>query len=227
VILQNADDLLQDFAAGKILKEGWLQKSDPRKGRFRDFLRKSLDNLVWSWWKSRPEYRAWLSRKQKGRSSRSGSETDIPIEVPLPDEQPAPEPAAEQFNLAWAQAILAETLERMERDCKSPPREQPRRGYIWEVFHCRILEPIFSDAKSTPYEELVERFGLQSPAEASNMLLSAKRMFSRHLNSVIAEYERHGCERMELEELKGVLSRVSKGKWKPAAPQAPDQDAYA
>ena len=60
LILENAEDLLQDFATAKILKEGWLEKSDPRKGRFRDFLRASLDNLVWSWWKKQPEYKAWL-----------------------------------------------------------------------------------------------------------------------------------------------------------------------
>src|SRR5204863_7658258 len=119
LILENAEDLLQDFATAKILKEGWLEKSDPRKGRFRDFLRTSLDNLVWSWWKKQPEYKAWLIQKERGEASRTpDSQTASPLTVPLPDDQPAPEPESEQFNLAWVQSVLAETLRRMEEDCK-------------------------------------------------------------------------------------------------------------
>src|SRR6266567_4798577 len=84
VILDNAEDLLQEFAAAKILQEGWLEKSDPRRGRFRDFLRKSLENLVWSWWKRQPEYKAWHSQKENETGSRTHATTTQPgREVPL------------------------------------------------------------------------------------------------------------------------------------------------
>src|SRR5262245_37257765 len=43
-VRRNADDLLQDFASRKILTERWLGKASPLKGRFRDYLKRSLKN---------------------------------------------------------------------------------------------------------------------------------------------------------------------------------------
>src|SRR6266487_6381512 len=51
LVLKNSEDLLQAFALKKILAAGWLARADPRKGRFRDFLRTSLSNFVWDWLK--------------------------------------------------------------------------------------------------------------------------------------------------------------------------------
>src|SRR5713226_4051451 len=42
----DVDDLLQDFIMKKILQPGWLEMADPKKGRFRDFLRSSLRHFV-------------------------------------------------------------------------------------------------------------------------------------------------------------------------------------
>ena len=39
-----------------------------------------------------------------------------------------------------------------------------------------------------PTSELIERFDLKSPTDASNMLLSGKRIFKSHLTKVIKEY---------------------------------------
>ena len=79
--------------------------------------------------------------------------------------------------MTWVRTVLAETLRRMEADCKDPSADQPRRGQIWEMFRIRLLEPVFNDAPQAPYEQLIERFGLRSPTDASNMLLSAKADF--------------------------------------------------
>ena len=43
---EQADTLLQEFAEDKMLQEGWLQKADQSRGRFRDFLKTSLRNFV-------------------------------------------------------------------------------------------------------------------------------------------------------------------------------------
>jgi hypothetical protein len=53
------------------------------------------------------------------------------LEVELPGE----EAASEEFDLTWVRTVLAETLRRMETDCKNPAGDQPRRSYIWEMFH--------------------------------------------------------------------------------------------
>jgi hypothetical protein len=56
----------------------------------------------------------------------------------------------------------------------------------------------------------VEKFGFRSPTEASNALVTAKRMFVRALRAVVAEYARdeNGIDR-EIEELRAILSRGS------------------
>jgi hypothetical protein len=56
---------------------------------------------------------------------------------------------------------------------------------------------------------VVVRFGFKSPTEASNALVTAKRMFVRALRSVVAEYatDEAGING-EIEELRAILSRA-------------------
>jgi len=50
-----------------------------------------------------------------------------------------------------------------------------------------------------------------SPTDAQNMLATAKRIFERHFDAVIREYEREGAAaKAELEDLKQFLSGISK-----------------
>lgn len=162
--------LLQDFAEDKLIKESWLHKADKDRGRFRDFLKTSLRNFV-------------LDRLNRAEAKNPPvSMDDLEQELPQPD---AP---SEEFDLVWAQTVLAETLRRMEADCKDPTADQPRRGQIWEMFRIRLLEPVFNETPPPAYDQLIERFGLKSPTDASNTLLSAKRIFKVHLSRVIREY---------------------------------------
>jgi hypothetical protein len=129
----------------------------------------------------------------------------------LEQELPERETASEEFDLAWAQTVLAETLRRMEADCKNPGEDQPRRGYIWEMFRIRLLDPIFNGAAEMPYDQLIERFGLKSPTDASNTLLSAKRIFKAHLSKVIKEYARQdAAASAEVLALEDFLVRLAK-----------------
>ena len=123
-----ADLLLQDFAEDKILKKGWLQRADRRRGKFRDFLKTSLRNFVLDRL-NRAEFKH-AAGSAGGRWRRN---------------RPRPEAPSEAFDLTWARTVLAQTLRRMEADCKDPSADQPRRGQIWEMFRIRLLEPIFED----------------------------------------------------------------------------------
>ena len=79
------------------------------------------------------------------------------------------------------------------------------------MFRIRLLEPVFNNAPQVPYEQLVERFGLKSPLDASNTLLSAKRIFKVHLDEVIHEYAgRDAATALEIQALKDFLGRLSK-----------------
>jgi DNA-directed RNA polymerase specialized sigma24 family protein len=188
-----ADELLQDFAGDKFLREGWLRKADQSRGRFRDFLKTSLRNFI-------------LDRLSRADMKNPPVSLDE-----LEQEIPETESSAEEFDLAWARAVLAESLRRMEADCKKPGKDQPRRSHIWEMFRIRLLEPTFNNAPQVPYEQLVEQFGLKSPLDASNTLLSAKRIFKTRLDEVICEYAgRDAATALEIQALKDFLERLSK-----------------
>jgi hypothetical protein len=79
---------------------------------------------------------------------------------------------------------------------------------VWGVFEARLLGPLLHGAEPTDYEELVGRFGLASAAQASNVLMTGKRMFARIIRAVVGEYAL-GDEEIESEirELYAVLGR--------------------
>ena len=82
------------------------------------------------------------------------------------------------------------------------------RADLWGVFQCRVMAPILEGAQPVDYGQLVERFGLKSPAHAWNVLITAKRIFARTLRSVVAEYCRDDDEiESEIAELRGILAR--------------------
>jgi len=188
-----ADTLLQDFAEDKLLKEGWLRRADQNRGRFRDFLKTSLRNFV-------------LNRLTRAEVK------NPPISMEeLEHELPHPDAPSEEFDLVWVRTMLAETLRRMEVDCKNPGEDQPRRSYIWEIFRIRLLEPIFNDAAQPSYDQLIDQFGLKSPTDASNTLLSAKRIFKAHLSKVIKEYAgQDAATAAEIQALEDFLIRLAK-----------------
>jgi hypothetical protein len=187
-----AEILLQEFAEDKILKKGWLQRADRGRGKFRDFLKTSLRNFV-------------LDRLDRVEVKRPPVSLDD-----LEKELPGPDAPTEEFDLTWVRTVLAETLRRMEADCKDPSAEQPRRGNIWEMFRIRLLEPILNEASQPRYDELIERFGLTSPTDASNMLLTGKRIFKAHLTRVIKDYaEQDAAAAVEIQELEAFVARLA------------------
>jgi hypothetical protein len=189
---EQADIFLQEFAEDKILKRGWLQRADRSRGKFRDFLKTSLRNFV-------------LDRLNRAEERHKPVSLDE-----MPVEPVAVESSPDEFDLTWARTVLAQTLQRMEADCKDPAADQPRRSQIWEMFRLRLLEPAFNDVQPPPYEELIGRFGLRSPTDASNMLLSGKRIFKSHLSRVIKDYaEQDAATAAEIEELRIFLKRLS------------------
>jgi DNA-directed RNA polymerase specialized sigma24 family protein len=188
-----ADELLQDFAGDKMLREGWLKKADQTRGRFRDFLKISLRNFILD----------YLSKTEVKNPPVSLEE--------LEQEIPESAASAEEFDLAWTHAVLSEALRRMEADCRKPGKDQPRRTCIWEMFRIRLLEPLFHDAPQMPYDQLVQRFGLKSPLDASNTLLSGKRIFKALLDEVIRDYAgRDAATDIEIDALKDFLGKLSK-----------------
>ena len=93
----------------------------------------------------------------------------------------------------------------MQQQC-----EDAGRADLWGVFQCRLVVPLLKGSQPVSYEQLIEQFGLTSPAQASNILMTAKRMYARALRAVVAEYasDEEDIE-SELRDLRGILARCA------------------
>ncbi len=185
-----AADLVQDFVARKILEKNALASADSARGRFRVFLLRTFNNFVVS------EIRRSRALKRAPNNANAVSLDDNP------DLAVADAPFHRTLDLEWARQIMAQAIERMRMECA-----KKGRGDLWEVFSCRVLEPTLDQAPVPSYESLVERFGFASPTQASNLLITAKRMFRRALTDTVRDTVADDSQvEEEIRDLKAILS---------------------
>jgi DNA-directed RNA polymerase specialized sigma24 family protein len=189
---EDADDLLQEFVAGKILEKNLIAHADAQLGKFRTFLLTALDRFLID------RFREQAAKKRSpvsGGQQILGDQADL-----LKADQPR-----DAFDVAWARNVLSETIRLMQGECEASDRMD-----VWGVFECRLLNPLLHSTEPVEYESMVERFGFQSPSQASNVLITAKRMFARLMRSVVGEYAL-GDEEIESEirDLMDVLAKAS------------------
>jgi len=184
---ERAEDLLQGFVAEKILERDFFGQVDQRKGRFRQLLRRSLHH-----------YLIDQIRHEQARGRWAGQDVDAePDDVAVPDKE-----SPDVFDVAWARQVIAESVRRMYIDYR-----QQDRLHVWGVFEQRILLPTLSYIAPPGYDQLVERFGFDSPHQASNALMTAKRQFKRTVEAVVAEYVESQSEiDDEIRDLQQVLA---------------------
>lgn len=186
---EEAEDLLQDFVLEKVVQGQLIAHADERRGRFRTFLLSVLDNYLVS----------QLRKRHAKRRSPEGGLQPLPEGAGIPGGGHDP---ATAYTLAWARQVLTEAMRRMEQTCREDGRLD-----LWEVFAARVIEPLLHHAEPLPYDQLVKRFGLASPLQAANLLVTAKRLFTRALRSVVAEYARDQEEvDEEIRELRAILA---------------------
>jgi DNA-directed RNA polymerase specialized sigma24 family protein len=184
------DDLLHSFIADKVLVGDVLRHADERRGRFRAFLLKSLNHFAVS------QYRAEHAQRRWGGSS---APLDEALAVPATDRESRPDMT---FDVEWARALLAQVVQRMRAECRAGGRSD-----LWGVFEGRVLHPILQHAEPVPYGELAQRYGFVSPAQASNVLTTANRMYVRLLRQVIGVYAKDDAEiDEELRDLREILA---------------------
>ena len=186
-----ADDLLQEFLAGKVLDQQILRQADRTRGKFRTFLMTALERFAIS------EHRKASAARRSPASGPVGS-----IESMAEVEQPVAAEAADLFDVEWAKQAVEVAVGRMRREC-----EAGGRADVWGVFKARVLEPTLNGSEPVPYERLVPQLNLGSPEQASNLLTTAKRMFGRSLREVAAEYAEDDADAGdEVRRLKQILS---------------------
>jgi DNA-directed RNA polymerase specialized sigma24 family protein len=190
---EQAADWLQSFVLEKVLQRDLFSRANRNHGKFRTFLLRSLNNFV-------------IQQMRHARANkRAPTEQMLSIhDLEEMDLVGIASPQIDSFDVAWAKGVLAETVQRMERYCQTSDQM-----IIWEVFQCRLLKPLFEEAEPVPYEEFIKKFGLQSPTQAMNLLITGKRIFGRFLHSVIGEYAVGEKEvEAEIQDLKAILFRA-------------------
>ncbi len=165
-----------------MLERRLLGAADRSKGKFRTFLLTSLEH-----------YAIDQFRRVKRSPLPGGIETGDEVQDDAASAQ-------EAFEREWAKQTISQALESMSAECQAK-----KRSDVWEVFQTRIVEPILNGQPEVPYEELVARFGLKSPVVAFNLLVTGKRMFERHLRSIIGAY---AADESKIDEEMADLRRI-------------------
>jgi RNA polymerase sigma-70 factor (ECF subfamily) len=182
----DADELLQGFVAGKVLERNLIGSADQSRGKFRSFLLTALDRYVID------EQRRQAALKRRP----TGDELEA-LDQPARGQSPS-----RAFDLEWARQVLADAMGRMREEC-----QRSGRNDLWEIFQERLVLPATEGAEPMPYEALVSRYGIQSPAQASNLMITSKRMFARHLRAVVGQYvDEPGEIDAELRDLRRIAS---------------------
>lgn len=143
----DAQDLTQAFFA-HLLGKDLAAKADPDRGRFRSFLRTSLENFL------RQQHRNATTQRKGG-----GQEL-VSWDAAQAEERFRAEPASggaldEGFDRQWAEAVLGQALERLRTEFAENSRV--------DLFDA--LEPhLWGDATATAHADIAERLGLSAVA---------------------------------------------------------------
>jgi DNA-directed RNA polymerase specialized sigma24 family protein len=168
-----ADDLLQGFLTDKVLEQRLIGYADPQRGRFRTFLLTALERYVID------KQRRAAARKRSPQASVKDIDEHLDeLANPATDRE-----RSSAFDLAWAREVVEEVLSTMHQQC-----EQTDRHDLWEVFDVRYLKPAMEGAEPEPHESIAGRLKLESAHQSGNLLITAKRMFTRIFMTVVSRY---------------------------------------
>lgn len=160
------DDLLQQFVQEKLLEQNLAAQVNREVG-FRRFVYRSLKNYVIDHYRRR-------QRREGGK---------ISLDDEHHEHLAAEDSDADVFDLAWADYVLREALQRVRRECLT--KDQHR---IWNIFESRLLRPLRDNVPPASYDDLQRQYDFDSPVQAANALETAKRKLRLQLQTVIAEY---------------------------------------
>ena len=164
---QDAEDCVQSFVAVKFLEQNLVAQARKERGKFRTFVLTALDRFLVS------------EHRREAAAKRGGQATVVPFEPTLGHDGVVDDP----FEVDWAEQVVRAAVSQMKERC-----HQMGRPDIWGVFEARVVRPTLESAQPLEYADLVKSFGFRSPDQASNILMTAKRMFLRVLREIVGEY---------------------------------------
>jgi RNA polymerase sigma-70 factor (ECF subfamily) len=160
---EEALDLTQSFFAWMI-ETAFPGRADPRRGRFRHFLKSALENFL------RMDARA-RSRLKRGGDRRFISLERAELSIAA---ETSPDSAYEN---AWKRELLLRAATVLKEKY-----ERRGKGIPFEIFRVCVLE----EAPAPSHAELATRHGI-TPTDVNNYLMDAKRNFREILKDLLAE----------------------------------------
>ena len=193
---ERAKDLTQGFFHEVVLERNLIERADASKGRFRSFLLTALDRYLANARDSQ------TAQKRTPRGRLVSLDMVEPAQLPESLANLAPE---DTFHYAWISALLERVLKDVEARC----REEGRTVH-WQIFHDRVLSPIMERGDPPPLGEICTRYGIDSEAKASNMIVTVKRRFQAALrqqlrSSVVSD----ACVQGEVEEIRRFFPKIA------------------
>ncbi len=178
-----ADDFLQGYFLARFLTGDLLARADQHRGRFRTLVLTALNHFVASEWRAQAAVKRtperWVSAEVEDLAGKL-SDADSPSEV---------------FEAAWAHQVLGEVLARVQERCR-----RDGRADLAGVLECRLLAE-----QPASYDELVQRFGYQTPGQVANAVRTAQTLYARALHEVLLLEAR---DEPGVEELKADLLEI-------------------
>lgn len=167
---QQAEDLVQEFSL-QILNNDLLAIADPARGKFRTLLLTALDRFI----VSRFRYETAAKRAPDSLGSLDAAEVDFVAAGEAP--------VSAAFDRAYALDVIAQVLSKVKEECEAA--DDVAR---WEIFENRVIGPMLDSSEVLDYAALAERHGLKDEKAAMNLLVTAKRQFTRILRSRVRDY---------------------------------------
>ena len=147
---EQAKDIVQDFFTEKVLGQELIEKADRSRGRFRNFLLVAIRNHT-------------INLQKRFKKS-------VKV-IKQPDKLTTFLTPEEAFNRAWADQILQDVLQRLERECIIKGKQQH-----WRLFDKWLVKSKI-DSNQKHLIDLCREIGIDNPAQAHNMLTNMKRRF--------------------------------------------------
>jgi DNA-directed RNA polymerase specialized sigma24 family protein len=189
-----SEDLVQEFFFTAFAK-GLFAKADPARGRFRNFLLKSLQHFLANEWrdahaKKRQPVEGFVSIHEMA------SETG-PVVVPKDTKTPE-----DTFHQAWLSELVMRVLRTLEQEYLAGGK----KIHI-ELLRQRVIAPILDGAEVPSLSDLAERYAL-SVKDVENRVITARRAYQRLLRDEIRVYASSDEEvAAEIQDLWRLLSK--------------------
>jgi len=111
----------------------------------------------------------------------------------------------QDFHHAYVSDLLDHVLREVKDECYNIGRK-----VHWEVFHARLLVPIFDDVTPPSLSDICKKYNIKSGTVASNMIVTVKRRLRKALERRLRQSVRSDLDvEQELSELLKFFPKIA------------------